>query len=126
MPVKRQLDIFFLLLLYFAVFRFLFSSSNSLEKSMILLADSRLVTFRVTHLLTVFFLYSYQRFFFASRDATSSIWMHFQNIFIDPIVSARKKAEKRDRHEEREKERKRRFGVNAWSVVAQLKDLDAH
>ena len=35
------------------------------------------------------------------------------NIFIDPIVSARKKAEKRDRHEEREKERKRRFGVNA-------------
>ena len=38
---------------------------------------------------------------------------HFQNIFIDPIVSARKKAEKRDRHEEREKERKRRFGVNA-------------
>ena len=38
---------------------------------------------------------------------------HFQNIFIDPIVSARKKAEKRDRHEEREKERERRFGVNA-------------
>ena len=37
----------------------------------------------------------------------------FQNIFIGPIVSARKKAEKRDRHEEREKERKRRFGVNA-------------
>ena len=36
-----------------------------------------------------------------------------QNIFIDPIVSARKKAEKRDRHEKREKERKRRFGVNA-------------
>ena len=31
-----------------------------------------------------------------------------QNIFIDPIVSARKKAEKRGRHEEREKERKRR------------------
>ena len=28
-------------------------------------------------------------------------------------MSARKKAEKRDRHEEREKERKRRFGVNA-------------
>ena len=26
---------------------------------------------------------------------------HIQNIFIDPIVSARKKAEKRDRHEER-------------------------
>ena len=38
---------------------------------------------------------------------------YFQNIFIDPIVSARKKAEKRDRHEKREKERKRRFGVNA-------------
>ena len=38
---------------------------------------------------------------------------HFQNIFIDPIVSARKKAEKRDRNEERGKERKRRFGVNA-------------
>ena len=37
----------------------------------------------------------------------------FQNIFIDPIVSARKKTEKRGRHEEREKERKRRFGVNA-------------
>ena len=37
----------------------------------------------------------------------------FQNIFIDPIVSARKKAEKRGRQEEREKERKRRFGVNA-------------
>ena len=28
-------------------------------------------------------------------------------------MSARKKAEKRDGHEEREKERKRRFGVNA-------------
>ena len=37
----------------------------------------------------------------------------FQNILIDPIVSARKKAEKRDRHEKREEERKRRFGVNA-------------
>ena len=32
---------------------------------------------------------------------------HFQNIFIDPIVSARKKVEKRDRHEERERERER-------------------
>ena len=39
--------------------------------------------------------------------------VRIQNIFIDPIVSARKKAEKRDRHEKREKERKRRFGVNA-------------
>ena len=29
------------------------------------------------------------------------------------MVSARKKAEKRGRHEQREKERKRRFGVNA-------------
>ena len=33
------------------------------------------------------------------KDSTT-----FQNIFIDPIVSARKKAEKRDRHEKREKE----------------------
>ena len=33
--------------------------------------------------------------------------MHFQNIFIDPIVSARKKAEKRDRHEERERKKER-------------------
>ena len=37
----------------------------------------------------------------------------FGIIFIDPIVRARIKAEKRDGHEEREKERKRRFGVNA-------------
>ena len=46
------------------------------------------------------------------------IFIFFQNIFIDPIVSARKKAEKRDRHEEREKERKRRFGVNAIISVS--------
>ena len=42
-----------------------------------------------------------------------------QNIFIDPMVSARKKAEKRGRHEQREKERKRRFGVNA--IISPLK-----
>ena len=32
---------------------------------------------------------------------------HKQNIFIDPIVSVRKKAEKRDRHEERERKKER-------------------
>ena len=48
----------------------------------------------------------------SSISSRSPVLAH-QNIFIDPIVSARKKAEKRDRHEKREKERKRRFGVNA-------------
>ena len=40
-------------------------------------------------------------------------FLSFRRFRIDPILSARKKAEKRDRNEEREKGRKRRFGVNA-------------
>ena len=51
--------------------------------------------------------------FFKVENNSLELTRIFQNIFIDPIVSARKKTEKRGRHEEREKERKRRFGVNA-------------
>ena len=51
--------------------------------------------------------------FFKVENNSLELTRIIQNIFIDPIVSARKKAEKRGRHEQREKERKRRFGVNA-------------
>ena len=51
--------------------------------------------------------------FFKVENNSLELTRIFRIIFIDPIVSVRKKAEKRDRHEEREKERKRRFGVNA-------------
>ena len=46
---------------------------------------------------------------------------HFENnIFIDPIVSARKKAEKRDRHGEREREREREREKSDFTFVVQI------
>ena len=43
--------------------------------------------------------------FFKVENNSLELTRIIQNICIDPIVSARKKAEKRGRHEEREKER---------------------
>ena len=49
--------------------------------------------------------------------------MNIQNIFIDPIVSARKRR-RREIDMKREKERKRRFGINANGVNASTPSSD--
>ena len=53
-----------------------------------------------------------------SNIAPISDWL--KNIFIDPIVSARKKAEKRDRHEERERKKERDISAStpSWLMMA--------
>ena len=43
------------------------------------------------------------------------------NIFIDPIVSARKKVEKRDRHEEREREREKEISLSLFMSISLLR-----
>ena len=63
----------------------------------------------------VFLQVSFDLVFFKVENNSLELTRIFQNIFIDPIVSARKKRRRRevDMKREREKERKRRFGVNA-------------
>ena len=57
--------------------------------------------------------------FFKVENNSLELTRIFQNIFIDPIVSVRKKAEKRGRHEERERKKERDVSASTPSSVTE-------
>ena len=60
--------------------------------------------------------------FFKVENNSFELTCIFQNIFVDPIVSARREAEKSGRHEERERERNKERDVSASTPSSVSKD----